>query len=91
MAKMFGECEDENGVAYSSNAHNEREYEPRVSDLTPDSPRYNWTPEGYKEDTTQRPLTRRTMDRVYNRPGAMQFEGDLLPRADRIAGKNKEK
>lgn len=89
MARMFDSCEDENGVRLDSNAHNEAEFEGKPSDWTKDGSRYNWTPEGYKEDTTQRPVTRRTMERVFNRPSAMQFEGDLKPRSERMAGKEK--
>lgn len=91
MAKMFHECDDENGVGVSHNARPEAEYEHPQSDFVPQSPRYKWTPEGYTEDRTQEPITRRTMERVFNRPGAMQFEGDLKPRGERMAGKAEER
>jgi hypothetical protein len=89
MARMFHECDDENGVGVSHNAHPEAEFEHKASDWQPQGSRYRWTPEGYTEDTTQEPVTRRTMERVYNRPSAMQFDGDLKPRSERMAGKEK--
>jgi hypothetical protein len=91
MAKMFQECDDENGVGISHNAHPEQEYEHKASDFREQSPRYRYEEgKGYTEDRTQEPITRRTMERVYSRPSAMIFEGDLKPRGERMAGKERE-
>lgn len=92
MARMFRECVDENGVGFSQNSHDERDYEHKESDWNKQGSRYRFDPPSgnYVEDTVQEPITRRTMERVYNRPSAMQFEGDLKPRAERMAGKERE-
>lgn len=92
MARMFDSCDDENGVRLDSNAHPEAEYEHKASDWNEQRPRYQYVEgQGFTEDRTQEPITRRTMERVYNRPGAMQFEGDLKPRSERMAGKERER
>lgn len=92
MAKMFHECDDENGVGISHNARPEQEYEHPASDFVEQPPRYRYVDgQGFTEDRTQQPITRRTMERVYNRPSAMVFEGDLKPRSERMAGKDKER
>lgn len=91
MAKMFRECVDENGVGFSQNSHDEADYEHRASDWREQSPRYRYVGgQGFTEDRMQEPITRRTMERVFNRPSAMQFDGDLKPRSERMAGKDKE-
>lgn len=90
MARMFRECVDENGVGFSQNSHNEADYEHKASDWQEQSPRYRYENGNFTEDRTQEPITRRTMERVFNRPSAMQFEGDLKPRAERMAGKERE-
>lgn len=79
MAKMFRTYTDENGVTSSCNSHAAEDYGPAAKDMA----RYGYpgtapVSPNIVEDTRHRVLYR------LGRPGAMGFDGDLLPRADRI-------
>lgn len=84
---MFRTGLDDNGVEVSRNDHS---YNPPVSDQRPDYPHYVPGSDG-RNGYTAPPVTdiiQRTKDRVIggqgSRPGAMQFEGDLLSRGQRV-------
>lgn len=86
MSKMFHERKDDNGVEISSNAHS---YGPSSSEQLPSRP--HWMQgmdgrDGHMEPPTEG-IVHKTKDRVLGRlgrPGAMIFEGDLLPRSERL-------
>lgn len=83
MAKMFRTYTDENGVTTSCNSHAAEDYGPAPEDMARSGyPGIAPVSPNIVEDTRERMLFR------LGRPGAMNFDGDLLPRADRIDKKD---
>lgn len=90
MAKMFRRYEDQNGVITSCNSHPSEEFTQPESDQRLARP--HWMAghdgrEGYLEPAATT-LVHKAKDRVLGtgaRPGMMTFEGDLLPRSERVS------
>ena len=83
MAKMFRTYTDENDVTTSCNSHAAEDYGPAAKDMAQSGyPGIAHVSPNIVQDTRDRMLFR------LGRPGAMSFDGDLLPRADRIAKKD---
>ena len=82
MAKMFRNYTDDNGVTTSCNSHAPEDYGPAPADMRSSFP-YR-----FASDAPATPnIVQDTRDRVLfrvGRPGAMNFDGDLLPRAERL-------
>ena len=95
MSRMFHESTDENDVTISSNCHSAESYSHPQSEQEPGWPYSLGSPYGLSNSaistipTPSKGIVEKTRDRVLSRlgrPGAgMYFDGDLLPRADRIA------
>lgn len=89
MAKMFRERRDENGVEVSSNSHSAESYGHPLSEQCPARPHWMAGEDGrggYMEPPADG-IVHKTKDRMLSRlgrPGAMIFDGDLLPRAERM-------
>jgi len=87
---MFRSYADLNGIPTSCNSHDEVEFEPPPSQLAPVSERYayNRSTGNYEQVPPPDSLVERTRERMLNSlgngRGGMVFEGDSLPRADRI-------
>lgn len=89
MARMFHEHEDENGVAISSNCHPASEFGPPAADQRPGWPHMMISGStGPYIDPPAQDLVHKQKDRVLmrlGRPGVgMCFDGDLLPRSERM-------
>ena len=87
MSRMFHDQVDSNGVTISLNSHS---YGPPSADQVPGRP--HWMAgrnghDGYMEPPAEG-IVHKTKDRVIagqgSRPGAMSFDGDLLPRSERV-------
>lgn len=97
MAKMFREYTDDNGVTTSCNAHPTSDFTHPPAAQRPAHPHWMAGEDGhggYLEPAAET-LVHKAKDRFLGRPNAMTFEGDLLPRSERVsqaeAGRGVEK
>jgi hypothetical protein len=88
--KMFHESTDENGVEISSNCHSAASFGHPLAEQVPGRPHWMAGESGsggYMEPPAQS-IVHKTKDRIIggqgSRPGAMSFDGDLLPRSERL-------
>ena len=87
MAKMFRNYTDDNGVTTSCNSHAPEDYGPAPADMRTKYPIIVRDSEGVSIVPAALNIVQDTRDRVLfrvGRPGAMNFDGDLLPRAERL-------
>jgi len=90
MAEMFRKCVDQNGVEISGNSHPVTDYGHSANEQRPSQPHWMAGYDGfggYTEPPAET-IVHKTKDRVIggqrSRAGAMIFEGDLLPRSERV-------
>jgi hypothetical protein len=88
---MFRDRIDQNGVEISSNSHSAASYGHPLPEQVPGQPHWmaGENGRGYIEAPAEN-IVHKTKDRVIGRsgrPGAMIFDGDLLPRSERISSK----
>jgi hypothetical protein len=90
MAKMFRDRVDENGVGISDNSHSAESYGHPLSEQRPAHPHWMAGEDGHGGylEAPAKGIVHKTKDRMLTHlgrpPGAMTFDGDLLPRSERM-------